>query len=209
MNELTHKRPATKKDVREFMQMIKMSPQKYLAIHSRLTKLIENGADLNTQGYLGQTLLHVAIKIGDLRLLNMFLDANVNVDLANDFCESPIHKAVIAGKLKFVEALVEHGCDLHAGCEQDQTPLHLAVSGGYVDIVKYLVEKGADPLILDERNYSPIDYAIDEKDTKILEYFMSCQFIDDERREKINKFLMKDGGMNVWQHPRIIKKLYR
>ena len=145
MNELTHKRPATKKDVREFMQMIKMSPQKYLAIHSRLTKLIENGADLNTQGYLGQTLLHVAIKIGDLRLLNMFLDANVNVDLANDFCESPIHKAVIAGKLKFVEALVEHGCDLHAGCEQDQTPLHLAVSGGYVDIVKYLVEKGADP----------------------------------------------------------------
>jgi ankyrin repeat protein len=88
---------------------------------------------------------------------------------------------------------VNNGCDLNLGGELEQTPLHLAVINGNLDIVKYLVDHGAEIMVIDELNNLPIDYAIDEKDVKIIKYFLTKQDVDDTRMEKI-KIILEEAG---------------
>jgi hypothetical protein len=48
-------------------------------------------------------------------------------------------------------------------------------------------------MVIDELNNLPIDYAIDEKDVKIIKYFLTKQDVDDTRMEKI-KIILEEAG---------------
>ncbi|MFA7126874.1 MAG: ankyrin repeat domain-containing protein, partial [Bacilli bacterium] len=145
-------RRGDKKKFKEFVRAIKKNPLRYYFIHTGLKKLAEDGVDLNTQTYMNQTLLHLAIKLENARLLRMFLKAGVNVNLANEGGLTPLHMAVLEDRLDFVRILVLGGCDCNLGAEMEQTPLHLAVCNGKHDISKYLLDHGADIWALDEVN---------------------------------------------------------
>ena len=187
-----------KKKFSDFVYSVKSDPHRYLYIKNTLNRLKEEDIDINTQNASGNTLLHLAIKMNDLKLFNIFLDSGVNVNLANDNGDAPIHKAVLDDKILFVKSLVEHGCDLNLGTELEQTPLHLAVTKGNLEMVKYLVENGADILLMDEINNLPIDYAIDEKDEKMIKYFMDKQTLDEARKMKVDIILNKGVEKNDW-----------
>ncbi len=184
----------SKKIFNDFVKSVREDPKRYFYIHNNLNKMKEEDIDINTQGYNGNTLLHLALRLNDLRLFNIFLEAGVNPDLANDSGDAPIHLAVIKGKKDFIRSLIKYHCDINNGSELEQTPLHLAVITGNLEIVKYLVEQKADILLLDEINNLPIDYAIDEKDIRIIEYLLSKQEVDEERKTKINMILHKEGN---------------
>jgi len=186
-----------KKKFKEFVDTVKQDPHRYFYIKSTLAKLKEENIDVSTQGYLGQTLLHVALKLNDIKLFNLFIKAGVNMNIANEYGDTPLHKAVNEGKLKFIRSLVNSGCDLNVGASQEQTPLHLAALNGNIEIVKYLVEHGADVNMLDEVNCLPIDYAIEEKDEKMIQYLMSKQELDQERKNQIDLMLSGEGEKDV------------
>ncbi|MDD3171075.1 MAG: ankyrin repeat domain-containing protein [Bacilli bacterium] len=186
-----------KKKFKDFVDTVKQDPHRYFYIRSTLAKLEDEDIDISTQGYLGQTLLHVALKLNDIKLFNLFIKAGVNMNIANEYGDTPLHKAVNEGKIKFVRSLVANGCDLNVGASQEQTPLHLAAINGNIEIAKYLVEHGADVVILDEINNLPIDYAIEEKDEKMIRYFMSKQELDQDRRDQIDLILSREGERNV------------
>ncbi|HKM29975.1 MAG TPA: ankyrin repeat domain-containing protein [Bacilli bacterium] len=186
-----------KKKFKDFVNAVKQDPHRYFYIKSTLTKLKEEEIDVSTQGYLGQTLLHVALKLNDIKLFNLFIKAGVNINIANEYGDTPLHKAVNDGKIKFIRALANSGCDLNIGASQEQTPLHLAAINGNIEIVKYLVDHGADVDMLDETNCLPIDYAIEEKDEKMIIYFMSKQELDQERKDQIDLLLSREGEKNA------------
>ena len=183
----------TKKRFLEFVKCVKQDPHRYFYIKSTLIKLKEADVDINTQVYGGSTLLHVAMKLNNLKLFNLFIKSGVNVTLANEAGEPPLHRAVIEGRMNFIKSLVNNNCDLNLGGEMEQTPLHLAVINGNLEIVKYLVDHGAEIMVIDEINNLPIDYAIDEQDVKIIKYFLTKQDVDDTRMEKIKKILEEAG----------------
>ncbi len=178
-----------KSEMIAFMKAIKENPQRYYFIQSNITNLKNKGIDISTQGHSGNTLLHLAIQLDNIKLLRMFIKNNVNCDLANDQGEAPIHKAILKGRLDMIKVLVKAGCDVNALKELDESPLHVAVISGRLDILKYLVESGSDILIANENNLLPIDYAIDEKDKDMISYLMVRQEIDEKRYEKINAIL--------------------
>ncbi|NLD26995.1 MAG: ankyrin repeat domain-containing protein [Acholeplasmataceae bacterium] len=186
----------SRKIFREFVKNVKQDPHRYYYIKSRIQKMKEEDIDINTQDYYGRTLLHLALKMNNLKLFNLFIKAGVNPDLANENDETPLHRAVIENKINFIRSLVNHGCDINIAAEQEQTPLHLAVINGNLEIVKYLVDHGADLIITDEANNLPIDYAIDEEDLKIIKYFLTKQEVDDLRKEKIRQIINKAGETN-------------
>ncbi len=179
-----HKR-GDKKKFKEFVRAIKKNPLQYYYIHTNLKKLASEGVDMNTQLTANQTLLHLAIKLNNIRLLRMFVKVGVNTNLANEAGLTPLHMAVLVSRLDYVKILVQAGCDCNLGAEMEQTPLHLAVCNGKHDIAKYLLDHGADIKALDEVNNAPIDYAIDEKDLKMIRLLLQYQEVDDERQEKI------------------------
>jgi ankyrin repeat protein len=184
----------SKKQFLEFVKSVKQDPFRYYYIKSSLSKMKADNIEVNTQDYNGRTLLHISLKLNNLRLFNLFLKAGVNPDLADVNVETPLHRAVLEGKLNFIRNLVNHGCDINIATEQEQSPLHLAVISGNLDIIKYLIDHGAEVLIADENNNLPIDYAIDEKDEKTIKYLLTKHQVDDDRKEKIEEILNKKGG---------------
>ncbi len=183
----------SKRIFNDFVRTVKQDSHRYYYIKSNLLKMREENIDINTQIYGGQTLLHVALKLKNIRLFKLFLKYGVNPDIANDLGEAPIHKAILKNEFNFLKALVGNGCDINLGAELEQTPLHLAVITGNVDIVKYLVDNNARILIQDENYNYPLDYAIDEGDCDIIKYFLTKQEVDETRKEKINQLMEKAG----------------
>lgn len=183
-------RRGDKKKFKDFVRSIKNNPMQYYYIKSNLKKLVADGVDINT--HIGYTLLHLAIKLKNLRLLKLFIESGVNLNLADDDGFTPLHLAVLDNRLDFVKCLVKSGADTDLGAEFEQTPLHLAVSNGRFDIVKFLIENEANIWAVDEANNMPIDYAIDEKDLKMIKLLLSFQEVDDIRKEKINSIERKE-----------------
>ena len=176
-------RRGDKKKMKDFISIVKNNPNQYYYIKSNLKKLINDGVDINT--CISYTVLHLAIKLKNLRLLKMFIANGANLNLADEAGFTPLHLAVLENSLDFVKVLVQNGCDLNLGGEIEQTPLHLAVSNGRLEIAKYLIEQKADIWAVDELHNLPLDYAIDEKDINMINLLSQYQEIDDIRLEKI------------------------
>lgn len=183
----------SKRIFNDFVRTVRQDPNRYYYIKSTLLKMNEENIDVNTQIYGGQTLLHVALKLKNLKLFKLFLKAGVNPDLANENGEAPIHIAVNKNMMNFIKALIANGADIDLGAEIEQTPLHLAVITGNLDIVKYLVDHNAEVLVQDENNNYPIDYAIDEGDVQMIKYFLTKHEVNEERKEIIDKILNEKG----------------
>lgn len=176
----------------EYMKSIKDNQNRYYYLQTNLKKLIENGVDVSTQGNNGNTLLHLAINLDNIKLLKLFIKYGVRLNLANEQGDTPLHRAINKGRIEMVKVLIKNGADVNAMCEFDQTPLHLCCKNGKIDIAKYLIENGADYLLGDEEQLLPIDYAIDEKDIKIINYFRTFQSLDEDRLNLINDIIRGD-----------------
>ena len=148
-----------RKQFKEFLSFVKENKHKYNQVRLKLNRLIENDVDLNQKGYMGKTLLHIAIKLKDKKLLQMFINSGVYIDLADSFGIAPIHYAIQNNRIDMVEVLVESGADINIGAEMEATPLHYAVSISSLPIIKYLINNGADYNLVDESNLSPLDLA--------------------------------------------------
>lgn len=183
----------SKRKFNDFVRAVKQDPHRYYYIKSSLMKMNFENIDVNNQVYGGQTLLHVTLKLNNLKLFKLFLKAGVNPNLANENGEAPIHLAVMKNNFNFIKALIQNGCDIDLGAELEQTPLHLAVITGNMEIVKYLVDHQAEILVQDENNNYPIDYAIDEGDIDMIKYFLTKQEVDESRKAKIDQILNKVG----------------
>lgn len=183
----------TKKRFLEFARMVKQNPHRHLYIRNRINQLKHDNVDINMPLTQGNTLLHLAIKLNSIKLLNIFIKAGLILDLANEMGETPLHMAVNNHKIKMIQALVEAGCDINMGGELEQTPLHMAVLAGNTEVVKYLIANGADQELMDEKNNFPIDYAIDENDLEMIDILLNKQIVNEERMIKIRKIKNRKG----------------
>lgn len=173
---------------KEFVSFVKENKHNLNKIRIKLTKLVEQEVDLNQKGYMGKTLLHTAVQVKNKKLLQMFINAGVYVDLADVNGNAPIHLAITYNRLDIVKVLVENNADVNIGAEMEETPLHRAVSVGSLPIIKYLVNNGADYNLVDENNLSPLDYAIDEQNIDILKYFVDKN-IEESKLIKIKQII--------------------
>lgn len=172
-----------RKQFKEFVSFIKENKHKHNQIRLKLNKLIVNEIELNQKGYNGKTLLHVAVELKDKKLIQLFINSGVYVDLADNNGAAPLHYAIQMNRIDLIKILIENKADINLGAEMEATPLHYAVAVGNITIVKYLIENGADYNLVDENNLSPVDYAIDEENIEIMKYFLEKKIIED----KINK----------------------
>lgn len=173
----------------DFYKRIKNDQNRILFIKNTLTKFIQDGVDLSTQVYFGQTLLHIALRLNNIKLFKIFLEFNVNPEIANDIGDTPLHRAVKLEKTEFVKELIKKGIDLNITTLEEKTALHLAVIRGNLKIVKMLVESGIDVTIVDDENLSAYDLALLENKKEIVIYLKEAleREKNERKMDRVNK----------------------
>ena len=103
--------------VDELFSILRNNSRNYRYIKSYTNSLVKENVDLSIQDENGNTLLHQAIKLKDIKLLKLFIDAGINVNLANEMRMAPIHCAISIARLDMVKLLADSGADLESTME--------------------------------------------------------------------------------------------
>jgi len=100
--------------------------------------LLEAGADVNAQDWLGQTALHFACEKDHSEMAKALVRAGANVNAIDREGLTPLHVACINGDIGLVQLLVDAGADINMYSPQEGTALDCAVLRGHKDIVDLL-----------------------------------------------------------------------
>lgn len=109
-----------------------------------LELLLDYGADVNTAGRKGFSLLHYAADNGNANMTRMLLDNGANPNIVERGSgQTPLHRAALDNKKTVAEMLHAHGADMNARDWYGKTPLSLAKEGGHTEIIELLRKHGA------------------------------------------------------------------
>lgn len=131
-------------------------------------------ADINVQAEHGDTPLHIAAQRGHLKIVELLLKANANVNLVRkDQHLTPLYLAVNQGFLPIVEALLRFNADPNIPFKQGITPLYCAVDHAKVNIVNALLNANADPNLQTEDGVTPLFIAAQKNLSDIVELLIA------------------------------------
>ncbi len=163
--------------------------------------LINRGMDVNSVDPAGNTLLHVAARNGNVRLLEILLKGKANPNARNRVGDSPLmlaayngkqpaidflltagaelnhtgwtplHYAVFAEQAEMVAYLLQKGANVDARAPNEQTALMLAAKNGNLAIVKLLLNAKADPALADQHGDTPLTLAQKNNNTELSKLF--------------------------------------
>lgn len=127
--------------------------------------LKQKNIDINRTYKNGDTLLHISIRKGLVRLIQILIDHKIDINSINVFGNTPLHELAETVKLsktkskQIFESLNEEDVKLNEVNDNGNTPLHIAVIEINVNIVKLLVEEGAKKKIINDSGSTPIKIA--------------------------------------------------
>jgi len=78
----------------------------------RVFNRIQLGSALDARGLGGETYLTRAVKVGDVNLVQEFLNLGADPDVTNAAGELPLHLALVAQNFKIMHALLETGANI-------------------------------------------------------------------------------------------------
>ncbi len=92
----------------------------------RVKKLLETGADPDTEGPFGPLLL-MALLLGHMTVARLLVEAGADVNICDDNGWTPLHWAAKAGDMELIIAVAEADGDLLAPDRNGNTPMDVLV----------------------------------------------------------------------------------
>jgi ankyrin repeat protein len=111
---------------------------------SRLTYLLNNGADIEHGDEKSCTPLHHAAFSGSTDTVRYLLDAGADIHAVATWCGSALCLAALRRHRDVVEVLLAYGAKVNQLCPMLGSAAHAACVGGDMEIVRTLVQAGAD-----------------------------------------------------------------
>jgi ankyrin repeat protein len=101
---------------------------------------IESGFDVNSseQGEFGSSLLHIAIRYGQMEVFLYLLDNGADLDFVDSVGWTPLMEAVVDDKAEFGKILVERGCKKDLINHRGASAQALANKFGRFDFLSFL-----------------------------------------------------------------------
>lgn len=150
------------------------------------------------------TPLHIAAGSGNLELVQLVCQYDVDMNAVNVRGETPLLLAVQAGNVDVVRFLYERGANIEIANKDGETPLYKAVERNFIDVATYLLEKGANVNTKTNIKKTPLmvaaEYGYDELVTLLLRYGADVHVKDDTGNTALSL-------AQYWKHENIIKQL--
>jgi ankyrin repeat protein len=121
--------------------------------------LIENGAEVDGNGFHGHSPLRIASRNGRIAIVKYLIDKGAIIDSKGDDQATPLESAAGKGHLEIVQMLVEKGANVNHQDKELDSPLGEAARSGFIEVVQYLLSKGANPSLKNDKNQSAEDLA--------------------------------------------------
>jgi len=118
-------------------------------------------------------LLFNAIESENIEEIEFLLANEIDINIKNDFSETPLHLAVSAGFQIIVEYLVSAGAMINAQDAQGNTPIMLSVKQNLTQITSFLITCGADLSITDCVSNSLLHISSRNGQYKVVEQLLS------------------------------------
>lgn len=109
----------------------------------RVFNRLQLGSALNARGLGGETYLTRAVKVGDVGVVQEFLNLGADPDVTNAAGELPLHIALVAQNFKVMHALLETGANIflkQEGMTLSQRAEHLGLAK-VSDVLRELEER--------------------------------------------------------------------
>lgn len=123
---------------------------------SEFVKLCDSNT-INSQNTKGQTALHHAISIGNLKAAIALLNhKEINPNIADREGKTPLHYAVGKNYQNLVSKLIEKGADVNIADRNKITPLHIAATNDSAEIAEILLNNKANLNTQDKDGETPL-----------------------------------------------------
>jgi len=119
-----------------------------------LNVLLEAGGDINAVDFAEDSLIHSAVKAGDVDIVRLLIEKDVDLNVANIDGALPIHIVAQQGHLELLTLFLDCGADIHAVDRDGKKPTHYFFRrffdfdeeerGELLPFLSLLIEKGAD-----------------------------------------------------------------
>ncbi len=163
--------------------------------------LLNNGADMNVRGQVGNAPIHRAAQNRNPEVLKVLLNAGANIDVRNNRGDTPLHWGAEFSKngssIETIKILLNAGADINARDKSGNTPLHSSAlnSQNHGEWIMALLKEGADATAKNNEGKMPIDiinYHKEGKDPKAYQALLNATHpsIYDDRQDKIKKLLV-------------------
>jgi ankyrin repeat protein len=91
-----------------------------------IPRLLQYGANIEAEGYMGQRPLHKAAGEGNVAALETLLASGARKHARDEWQRTALHYAAEKGACDAISTLLRWGFDIHAKDKNGQTPLHVA-----------------------------------------------------------------------------------
>ena len=88
----------------------------------------------------GRTALHLAAEQANLSIIEILLEAGLDIDARDEEGQSALHVAVLERREASVKLLLDKGADRDLSDQDGRTALHLAAENGNSEVVKLLLD---------------------------------------------------------------------
>lgn len=123
--------------------------------------LIENGANIETIGENGKSLLAIAILNRHKDMVSLLLDKGMDINATQYYGEKTfLHYEVEGGHIELVKYLLAHKADINSRTSSGETPLQTSLLWRRFDIAKLLITSGADINSSDDTGISVLHEAV-------------------------------------------------
>jgi ankyrin repeat protein len=152
------------------------------------------------------TPLHLAIQLGNLRIIEELLKRGADINLKNKKGYFPLHLGVQAGNLEVIKILLKKEALIDIEDKEGQTPLYFAIANKNLNIIKELLDNGADinkkysPLLVLFKEHKNINH---EYIIQILDLFAQFKVdlgVKDEEGNTMLHLAAKKGILNLVQY---------
>lgn len=129
---------------------------------------------INLKSANGDSVLHIAIFIGNIQTCKILLDNGADINMCDADGYTCWHRMVFNNNPDVVDLLTHYDIDMNKQDKNGNTLLHLAVIFKNFNLIDKIIKLGVDTSILNDNKYTALDCALD--DEEIINIFNKIHF---------------------------------
>ena len=174
--------------------------EKFLEIYGFILNSQKENMDKNYKDENGFTALHYACDEGNLKIVEVLIEAKYDPNIKNNYKQTPLHLSANRGYFDISKKLIESGAILNTYDSEKNSPLHYVCKNNYIELLKYFLSKS--PQVEEKNIYgkTPKDLTTNSEMKNLLDDFIAKK----NNKTKSNNII--NDTMDLISKTKVIKK---